>query len=155
MAKKPRSPRVQVTISKVMEYPIGALNPINRNQDAIEKAGNDLAEQIGQAEAIAPLFSFAVTAVGDIKRRATPSREELPGRELPYWALLNALAKREVEKKYGVLDPEQNPDLFVFVEEVRDKFGDLVQEEQTLYREDVENDMQRAEHELASLIRSL
>lgn len=139
-----------VKLSKTYRYPNAVLNPSFKEEDALNKASNDLIADMKEVlnnyqnplEILGKLFETEIIQEPEYQRRI-PSPEIKDKKhifKMSKGALLNMLVNFSLERKYGkAVNFQQSPELFEVVPEVKDEEGVVVAEEVVYLREDVED----------------
>lgn len=149
---------VIVRVYRDIEYPKSMLNKAEPFRDAIFKAQDDMQgtiNEIIQNDHDVPnlkMFKFEAREELGYKYR----RDELAAAHpdnINIGIAAKALATRELEAKYGPLNHEQNPGIYVLEPEVRDPDGHLLRDATWYMRHDIENEFYNSYEVYRQLLR--
>lgn len=161
MRKQSSTKTYKVSISKTFEYPSCVITKDNYLRDLHEKALNDFFEQIRSNIENGQSFDFQLVAEYPFKVRTRLDPKDLSilksrtieGCSLDY--LIRIIVDSDIEEKYGKMDPDKNPDIFIFPENVTEKDGTKMEFEPELKEEITEEIDTRMERYLDLLKRTV
>ena len=135
---------IVVKVSKSFIYTKSMLHPIDYLKDAISKAKHDMVnfvdETINKDHFIMDHSMFDYTAEEE-KGYKFNNNFQPKDKTVSLNKTCEVLAKKDLEKKYGAFDPENNSKIFIIYPERRDETGYLIEDEVVTLKPEIAEEM--------------